>query len=346
LRHPEEAAVREYLYSPELIRLAIVLGVVVSMIFYEKVQLTTGGAIVPAYMAISLPHPLMILSTVAAGVAAWGVTNVWLPKRKILYGRRKFDVELLVGLGFVAAGTIASGVLGSYSPLLLSLSGIGFLIPGIIAHDMGRQGPKRTLQALAATTLILALMVYVLEEVLQVIQAVPQSDAAQLAPVLGYPREFIIVAVVASVFLGMLLFDRLDIRAGGFVTGAYLALVGPRWPELAFALVSAVVTYFIVVRLLMPNLLLFGRRKLATMILVAALVTWTGELVVMQLTNQSFVPWRGLTVVTLMIPALLANDAQRQGWEKTLWGSALSGVGAYGVTNLAVAGAVLVGWFQ
>jgi poly-gamma-glutamate biosynthesis protein PgsC/CapC len=337
---------REYLYSPELIRLAIVLGVVVSMMFYEKVQLTTGGAIVPAYLAISLPHPLMILSTVAAGLAAWGVTNVWLPKRRILYGRRKFDVELLVGLGFVAGGTIASGVLGNYSPLLLSLSGMGFLIPGIIAHDMGRQGPKRTLQAIAATTLILALVIYVLGEVLRLLHAVPQGDPALLASVLGYPREFIIVAVVASVLLGMLLFDKLDIRAGGFVTGAYLALVGPRWAELAFALLSAVITYVIVVRLLMPKLLLFGRRKLASMILVAALVTWTGELVVMQLTDQSFVPWRGLTVVTLMIPALLANDAQRQGWERTLWGSALSGVGAYGVTNLAAAAAVLLGWFR
>ena len=47
----------------------------------------------------------------------------------------------------------------------------------------------------------------------------------------------------------------------------------------------------------------------------------------------------------LMIPALMANDAQRQGWEKTLWGAGLSGVGAYAITNLAVAAAVLLGWF-
>jgi poly-gamma-glutamate biosynthesis protein PgsC/CapC len=338
--------VREYLHSPELIRLAIVLGVVVTMIFYEKVQLTTGGAIVPAYLAISLPHPLLVVSTVVAGLAAWCVTHVWLPNRKILYGRRKFDVELLVGLGFVGLGTLAAIQLGNYSPVLLALSGIGFLIPGIIAHDMGRQGPKRTLQAIAATTLILALIVYVLEQVLVLIKAAPQSNAALLASVLGYPREFIMVAVVASVVLGMLIFDTLNLRAGGYVTGGYLALVGPRWGELGFALVSAVITYVIVVHLLMPRLLLFGRRKLATMILVAALVTWAGELVAMQVTDESFVPWRGLTVVTLMIPALLANDAQRQGWERTLWGSALSGVGAYAVANLAAAAAVLLGWFH
>ncbi|MCU1631426.1 MAG: hypothetical protein JWM61_78 [Micrococcaceae bacterium] len=337
---------REYLHSPELIRLAIVLGVVASMIFYEKVQLTTGGAIVPAYLAISLPDPLLIVSTVAAGLATWCVTHVWLSKHKILYGRRKFDVELLVGLGFVSIGTLTADLLGNYSATLLALSGIGFLIPGLIAHDMGRQGPKRTLQAIAATTLIVALIVYVLEEVLLLIKAVPQRDSSLLAPVLGYPREFIIVGVIASVALGMLIFEKLDLRAGGFVTGGYLALVGPRWAELTFALVSALITYVIVVHLLMPRLLLFGRRKLATMILVAALVTGAGELAAMQWTDGSFVPWRGLTVVTLMVPALLANDAQRQGWDRTLWGSALAGVGSYGLTNLVAAAAVLLGWFQ
>lgn len=337
---------REYLHSPELIRLAIVLGVVVSMIFYEKVQLTTGGAIVPAYLSVSLPHPLLALTTICAGWGTWAITHMWIAKRKILYGRRLFEVELLIGLGFVLAGTVAAGLLGAISPLLLSLVGIGFLIPGLIAHDMGRQGPKRTLQAILATTFILALIIYVLEEVMVLMHVAPLGDSALLASVLGYPRELIIVAVVGSVLLGMVIFARLGLRAGGFITGAYLALVGPRWSELAFALISAILTYLIVAHVLMPRLLLFGRRKLAIMILVAALVTWGGELIVMAVTDESFVPWRGLTVVTLMVPALVANDAQRQGWEKTLWGTSLSGVGAYGATNLVAALAAWLGWLQ
>jgi poly-gamma-glutamate biosynthesis protein PgsC/CapC len=333
---------REYLHSPELVRLTIVLGVVVSMVFYEKVQLTTGGAIVPAYLAISLPHPLLIVTTVVAGVGAWFVAHVVIAKHKIIYGRRKFEVELLAGLAFVMVGALAAAYLGSYSAVFLSLTGIGFLIPGIIAHDMGRQGPKRTLQAIAATTAILAVLVFVLEELQILVDPTPEDDSMLLASVLGYPRELIIVAVMASVILGMIIFGKLGLRAGGFVTGAYLALIGPRWTELAFALVCAVITYFVVVRLLIPRLLLFGRRKLATMILVASLVAWGGEFAVTSLTDASFVPWRGLTVVTLMVPALLASDAQRQGWEKTLWGASLSGVGAYGLTNLVAAGAALL----
>ena len=59
----------EYYFQPEVVRVALVVGVVVSMLFYERVQLTTGGAIVPAYLALHLPRPLFVLTTVAAAYA-------------------------------------------------------------------------------------------------------------------------------------------------------------------------------------------------------------------------------------------------------------------------------------
>ena len=34
----------EYLFRPEVVRVALVVGVIVSMLFYERVQLTTGGS--------------------------------------------------------------------------------------------------------------------------------------------------------------------------------------------------------------------------------------------------------------------------------------------------------------
>jgi hypothetical protein len=41
--------------------------------------------------------------------------------------------------------------------------------------------------------------------------------------------------------------------------------------------------------------------------------------------------------VTLMIPALLANDAQRQGLERTVWGAAITTLSVFGVVNLLAA---------
>ncbi len=57
----------EYFLRPEVVRVALVVGVVVSIVFYERVQLTTGGTIVPAYLAMFLAAPLFIVVTLLAG---------------------------------------------------------------------------------------------------------------------------------------------------------------------------------------------------------------------------------------------------------------------------------------
>ncbi len=154
----------------------------------------------------------------------------------------------------------------------------------------------------------------------------------------GFSPDLLLYAAATSVVLGMVVFAQLGLRSGGFITGAYVAFASPRWLDVIFAMVVAVATWFVVTHVLMPRLLLFGRRKLSTMILVGAILAWTVELAVIAATGAAYVPWRGLTVITFMVPALLANDAQRQGWEKTLWGAALTALGVYAAMNLLTAG--------
>jgi poly-gamma-glutamate biosynthesis protein PgsC/CapC len=323
----------EYFFRPEVVRVALVTGVIISMLFYERIQLTTGGAIVPAYLALHLPQPLYLASTVGAGYATYLLVNRVLARRRILYGRRKFEIEVLVGLAVVTLLGLLGAVAGAIDPVLLGLSGIGFLVPGILAHDMARQRPGKTVLAVLATTALLGVFVHVYSSLLE-IAPLDASEPASVASVVGYPYDLLFLAAAASVGIGMAVFARLQLRSGGFITGAYLALVAPRWYDLVFALAVALVTWLVVVHGLMPRLLLFGRRKLSTMVLVGAIVGWSAELAVVSLTSGDYLPWRGLTVITLMVPALLANDAQRQGWEKTLWGAALTGVGVYAAMNL------------
>ncbi|MFW0787261.1 poly-gamma-glutamate biosynthesis protein PgsC/CapC [Gordonia sp. CPCC 206044] len=333
----------EYDFAPEVVRVALVMGVVLSMLFYERVQLTTGGAIVPAYLALSVMAPLAIAVTVGVGYLTYLVVSVLLAKKLILYGRRKFEWEMLVGLVLILICTIVAGAAGNYDPMYFALAGIGFLVPGIIAHDMSRQKPLRTVMAIGVTTLILIVFLLLFSSLMSIAPGSDSNDTVQLASVLGYPRELLLLAVALSVAVGMLVFAKLGLRSGGFITGAYLALVSPRWPDIVFAVVVAVITWFVVVKLLMPRLLIFGRRKLSTMVLVGAIVSWTAELLVTWYTDGDYIPWRGLTVATLMVPALLANDAQRQGWERTAWGSALTAVGVYAGTNFLAAAGIAAG---
>lgn len=334
----------EYFFRPEVARVALVVGVVVSILFYERVQLTTGGAIVPAYLSMFLPAPISIVTTLAVAYLTYYVVSVLIARKRILYGRRKFEVEILVGLAFVSVTTVIAGYLSDWDPLLLGLGGIGMLIPGVLAHDMFRQGPRKTLLAVAATTAIVALIVFLFASLLAISPAGTASELPPFDERTGYARELLLVGAVASVMMGLFTFARLGLRSGGFISGAYLALVLPRPLDLLFAAGVGFVVWLTVTKLIMPRLLVFGRRKLSTMVLVGAVIAWSVELLVIDVSGGSYVPWSGFTLMTLMIPALLANDAQRQGLEKTVWGAAIATLGVYGSVNLVEAGLLAGGW--
>ncbi len=325
-------------FTPEVMRITLVVGVILGMLFYERFQLTTGGAIVPPYLALAVVSPLSVVVTLVAGYATYLLVARVISRRVILYGRRKFEAELLIGLALVLLLTGAAWLAGKVDPAFAALTGVGFLIPGLIAHDMGRQRPQRTILAIAVTATFLVLFAYVLDAVLRVVAPPREGSIGDLSSTSGFPPALLVVAVTASVLVGILAFSRFGLRSGGFITGAYVALVSTRWYDLVFVGVVAVLTWVVVVHMMMPRLLVFGRRKLATMLLVGSGVGWALEAVLIDSTDGSYVPMLGMTIATLMVPALVANDAQRQGWERTVWGVALSALGVLALTNLAAAG--------
>jgi poly-gamma-glutamate biosynthesis protein PgsC/CapC len=326
----------DYFYHSEIVRLALVVSVIVSMLFYERLQLTSGGAIVPAYLALFLPAPLQVVTTVALSYMTYLLVSVVLAKWRILYGRRKFEVEVLVGLALLSTVSVVSGVLGAADPTLVGLSGIGFVVPGVLAHDMFRQGPMRTVLALTATIAIVAVAVFVCVSLLAIAPVIvaPVASAELIGAQSAYPNGLLLPAVIIGVLVGIWLFARLGLRSGGFVTGAYLALVLNRPLDIAFALGAALITYVIVRHILMRRLLVFGRRKLSAMILVGAIVAWTAEVAIAALTHDAYHPWLGFTVVTLIVPALIANDMERQGVERTLWGVAIVTMSVFGAVSV------------
>lgn len=333
----------DYGVSVEVVRIAVVTGVVFSVLFYERFHLTTGGAIVPGYLAIGMFHPLSVVTTVAAGCVTYLIVHGIVLKRRIVYGRRLFELEVLIGLGFILMSILAAALLGDLDPVFAGVAGIGFLVPGILAHDMGRQGPRKTFIATSATSALLSACVFLLVALFALLPKGPAS--VDLWSSTGYPVDLLLLGVAVSVIAGTLIFQRLGLRSGGFISAAYLGLVSSRWLDLLFVVGVALITWFVVTRILMPRLMLFGRRKLSAMLMVGAITAWTGEMLLQGLTERAYTPWLGLTVATLLVPALIANDAERQGWAKTGWGMSLTTCAVVAVTNL-VGAAALAGGLQ
>lgn len=327
----------EYLYREDLVRVAVIVGIIVSTLIYERLQLTTGGAIVPGYLALFVLAPLSIVVTLATAFITFRVVNGPIAARMIIYGRRKFELEILIGLGIVSVLYVLAQLNLGLPPVVTAVYGIGFVIPGLIAHDMFRQGATKTIGVLLGAIAIVALIVYLLITFAEI-----APSQAPLPPLLGsaprgYADELLLLAVVVSVIAGLVIFQRLGLRTGGFVPAAYLALVAPEPRDLVFTVAVGGVTYLIVAKLLGARLMLFGRRKVAMMLLVAATLAWAAELAIIGVSGGLYHPWQGFNAITLMVPGLLANDAERQGPERTIWGVVLATLSVIVVMNLLTA---------
>lgn len=125
----------------------LVLGILVSILFYECTRLSPGGIIVPGYFALCLTTPLRIGYTLGLVLLTWALMQ-GLSNLLILYGKRRFALSIVLSY-LVNLAVAASGILP------FSVGVIGLIVPGILVREMEKQGVGKTLLALAVVTGIL-----------------------------------------------------------------------------------------------------------------------------------------------------------------------------------------------
>ena len=128
---------------------SIGLGLIVSLVFSEILGLAAGGLIVPGYVALYLDQPFRLISTVLASLVTFGSVKL-LSRLILLYGRRTLVFCVLLGFlfGFLTRYLlVVNAMLGG--PVDVSvMQSIGYIIPGLIAYWMFRQGVLETLSTM------------------------------------------------------------------------------------------------------------------------------------------------------------------------------------------------------
>jgi poly-gamma-glutamate biosynthesis protein PgsC/CapC len=332
----------EYYVSNELARLTIILGIVVSTIIYKRTGLTLGGVIVCGYLALFVGQPLHIVVTLMMAYITYQIVYKILQKRYMLNGRSLFEVEILVGLVLQVLWLTIINLFGLINIDLAILYGIGFVLPGVISHDMGRQGPKNTVGSILLGVLIVSLIIFPLSAIEELL---PNFFLRSSSPLLrtqpytyAYPIQLLPYGIIASVFLDLLAYSKFKARSGGFVTAAYLALFALRPLDLLFVVVASIVTFIFVQFLTSQMVLAFGRTKLGMMILAGVVISWLLEIIIINITRGQFIPWSGFVVIMPTIASLIANDFAREGTYRTVVTTSLAAVGVW----LVMQGMVLV----
>jgi poly-gamma-glutamate biosynthesis protein PgsC/CapC len=138
---------------------AVGIGMFLSLIMTEMIGLAAGGIVVPGYIALVLHNPIQVVSTILAGIITFLIIKV-ISFYIIIYGRRLLILSILVGY-MIAYFTKISPMLAIDS-LNLNIETVGFVIPGLIAYWIARQGIIPTLSAMIIVSSLVRLVIIII----------------------------------------------------------------------------------------------------------------------------------------------------------------------------------------
>ncbi|MEA3287674.1 MAG: poly-gamma-glutamate biosynthesis protein PgsC [Candidatus Marinimicrobia bacterium] len=139
-----------------MIEIAIGLGIILSLWLTEWLGVTAGGIIVPGYIAMYLHDPLRVIATFSISILVFLIVK-GLSQFLLIYGKRRLVLSLLLGFMF---GYISRNYLAvEFQVYGWDFYTIGYIIPGLIASWMDRQGVVRTISVIIITASIVQLAV-------------------------------------------------------------------------------------------------------------------------------------------------------------------------------------------
>ncbi len=138
---------------------AIGLGLLISLIFSETLGLAAGGMVVPGYVALLVHEPMRLAGTIIVSlVTLWTLKLV--SRYALIYGRRRIVVAVL--FGFIYGALSRDFLVFHLKGATLEFQTIGYIIPGLIANWMDRQGVVQTVCVMITTAVLVRLFLMLL----------------------------------------------------------------------------------------------------------------------------------------------------------------------------------------
>ena len=138
----------------------LILGVIVSIVFYELTDITPGGLIVPGIMVAHIGQPLRMVYTLLIAIAAYYIVKL-LSRRFLIFGKRRFVLLIVISLVLHVFFNLLFGAF-TLNFGAIAISVVGYTVSGIIANNMFKQGVVKTSLSLAVVVCIIELVVILL----------------------------------------------------------------------------------------------------------------------------------------------------------------------------------------
>ncbi len=145
--------------------ISIAIGLIVTLLFTEVFGLAAGGMIVPGYLALCLNRPACIVLTLIAALVTFAIVKL-VAQSTLMYGRRRIAMMLIVG--FLVGAALRAAAAWWQGPWVELETGqqlvtvVGFIIPGLIALWIDRQGLVETVAPMLSLSVAVRLVLLVL----------------------------------------------------------------------------------------------------------------------------------------------------------------------------------------
>lgn len=145
----------------EPLTLSIGIGLVFGLFFVEAFGLFAGGMVVPGYLALDMVHPLAVILTLVTALLI-NIVVRFLSSFLVIYGRRRVSLTVLIAY---LMGELMRTIGASYV-VMDHLGGpweiVGYIIPGLIALSMDRQGMVETVATLITVSVAVRFVLIIL----------------------------------------------------------------------------------------------------------------------------------------------------------------------------------------
>lgn len=135
---------------------AVAISIILGFLSTEFLGVLSGGLVSAGYLAFYLEQPFRILTTILLAILTCGIVKL-LQRWVILFGRRRFMLTVLLSLIFAS---IVERSFFYMTDINQDLRIIGYIIPGLIANDMEKQGIFKTLLMVLLIAVIIWLIMH------------------------------------------------------------------------------------------------------------------------------------------------------------------------------------------
>lgn len=136
---------------------AIGIGIILSFLFTELTGLA-AGLIVPGYLAFFWNNPYRIAVTFVIALLTYFILR-FLARYIIIYSQRRFMAAVVIAY---IIGWILEVYFLKYLAFGEDLRAVGYIIPGLIANNMIRQGILKTISVTLLVSILVRLFLLLL----------------------------------------------------------------------------------------------------------------------------------------------------------------------------------------